>query len=217
MPAAIPERKAALANGEKTYLGGRLCNVHGNTPRLTKSGKCVDCERDREVGRRAVKNQYFKEYYVKNKARKTAYSKDYYKDNKPVIVQKVAAYQRKRTAEDIAYALRRSVRARTSFAIRNLGAGLSQSSMNLIGCSAEALKAHLESQFLDGMNWDNRSLWHIDHITPLSSATTRQELEALCHYSNLQPLWAVDNLRKGASMPTVKPKDLYESGKEANR
>jgi hypothetical protein len=56
----------------------------------------------------------------------------------------------------------------------------------------------LETQFTDGMSWDNRSEWHIDHIIPLSSAKTEDELYKLCHYENLQPLWAEDNLKKGA-------------------
>ena len=70
----------------------------------------------------------------------------------------------------------------------------------IIGCSFEELKAHLESQFVDGMTWENRSEWHVDHETPLASATTEEELLKLCHYTNLQPLWAKDNLSKGAKI-----------------
>jgi hypothetical protein len=47
------------------------------------------------------------------------------------------------------------------------------------------------------MTWDNRSEWHLDHIIPLSSAKTEEELYKLCHYTNLQPLWAVENMKKG--------------------
>lgn len=67
---------------------------------------------------------------------------------------------------------------------------------DIVGCSPEFLKEHLESQFTDGMSWDNRSEWHIDHIIPLSSAKTEDELYKLCHFTNLQPLWAEDNLKK---------------------
>ena len=55
---------------------------------------------------------------------------------------------------------------------------------------------HLEKQFAIGMSWENRSEWHIDHIIPLSSAKTEDEVYKLCHYTNLQPLWAEDNLKK---------------------
>jgi len=67
---------------------------------------------------------------------------------------------------------------------------------NIVGCSPQSLKEHLEKRFVDGMSWDNRSEWHIDHIIPLSSAKTEEELYGLCHYTNLQPLWAEDNLKK---------------------
>ena len=69
---------------------------------------------------------------------------------------------------------------------------------DIIGCSPQFLKEYLEKQFVIGMSWENHSLygWHIDHIIPLSSAKTEDELYTLCHYTNLQPLWAKDNLEK---------------------
>lgn len=66
----------------------------------------------------------------------------------------------------------------------------------LVGCSPQELKEHLEKQFTEGMSWENRKEWHIDHIIPLSSAKTEEELYKLCHYTNLQPLWAEENLKK---------------------
>jgi hypothetical protein len=66
----------------------------------------------------------------------------------------------------------------------------------IVGCSPQFLKEYLEKQFIDGMTWENRSEWHIDHIIPLSSAKTEDELYRLCHYTNLQPLWAEENLKK---------------------
>lgn len=67
---------------------------------------------------------------------------------------------------------------------------------DIVGCSPIFLKEHLEKQFVDGMSWNNKGMWHIDHIIPLSSAKTEEELYKLCHYTNLQPLWAEDNLKK---------------------
>jgi hypothetical protein len=46
------------------------------------------------------------------------------------------------------------------------------------------------------MSWENRDEWHIDHIIPLSSANSEEELYKLCHYTNLQPLWAEENIKK---------------------
>jgi len=72
------------------------------------------------------------------------------------------------------------------------------STRKIIGCSFDELKLHLEKQFLENMSWENYGIygWHIDHIIPLSSAQTKEELIKLNHYTNLQPLWAEDNLRK---------------------
>lgn len=72
-----------------------------------------------------------------------------------------------------------------------------------IGCSLDELKIHIESQFTEGMTWANHGLfgWHIDHKIPLSSAGNFDELVKLLHYSNIQPLWAIDNLKKAAKMP----------------
>jgi hypothetical protein len=69
---------------------------------------------------------------------------------------------------------------------------------DIVGCSPIFLKEHIENKFTEGMSWDNRGLfgWHIDHIIPLSSAKTKEEIYKLCHYTNLQPLWDEDNLKK---------------------
>ena len=70
---------------------------------------------------------------------------------------------------------------------------------DLIGCTPQQLKDYLESKFLEGMSWENRDEWHIDHIIPCASfdLTKVEEQQKCFHYTNLQPLWAVDNLKKG--------------------
>ena len=69
-----------------------------------------------------------------------------------------------------------------------------------MGCTISELKSYLESKFQPEMTWDNWALdgWHIDHIKPLVSfdLTDRNQLLESCHYTNLQPLWATDNLIK---------------------
>ena len=67
---------------------------------------------------------------------------------------------------------------------------------SIVGMDYASFKEYLESNFVDGMSWVHRGEWHIDHIIPLSSANTEEELISLCHYSNLQPLWGEDNIRK---------------------
>lgn len=87
-----------------------------------------------------------------------------------------------------------------------LGKEKSRSTTEYIGCSWEELRSHLESQFKEGMTWDNYGLygWHIDHIIPLASAESIEDLIPLLHFTNLQPLWAIENMKKGAKMPVTR-------------
>lgn len=85
------------------------------------------------------------------------------------------------------------------------------------GCSVDFLIKYLESKFLPGMTWENygHKGWHIDHIRPLSSIDWDNEKERaeVLHYTNLQPLWAEDNLRKNAKWPLILPtksKDILQ-------
>lgn len=71
---------------------------------------------------------------------------------------------------------------------------------SILGCDFNALKLHFESLFQAGMNWDNMGRWHIDHKKPLAMAKSVQDVIELNHYTNLQPLWALDNLRKGTKI-----------------
>ena len=67
----------------------------------------------------------------------------------------------------------------------------------ILGCSIEFFKSHIERQFTNGMSWENRKDWHIDHVIPLSSAATEEEVISLNHFTNLRPMFAKDNLVKG--------------------
>lgn len=71
--------------------------------------------------------------------------------------------------------------------------------MALIGCSIEDLRAHIESQFQPGMTWENYGKWHVDHIRPCVSFNLLDPMQQqeCFHYTNLQPLWAEDNIKKG--------------------
>ena len=75
----------------------------------------------------------------------------------------------------------------------------------ILGCSYEQFIIHLENQFTDGMQWDNYGEWHIDHIIPLATALTESDIITLNYYTNLQPLWATDNLAKSDKLDWIKP------------
>ena len=75
--------------------------------------------------------------------------------------------------------------------------GKSKRTDEILGISLAEFQGYLEKKFTDGMCWENYGKWHIDHKIPLSSALNEEELYKLCHFTNLQPLWAEDNIRKG--------------------
>lgn len=111
----------------------------------------------------------------------------------------LADYRKARWKENAQYRLSCLLRTRLNKFVS--GGIKSGSAVSDLGCSVHELKDHLESQFKEGMTWDNLGVggWHIDHIVPLSSfdLTDREQLLEACHYTNLQPLWAEENLRKG--------------------
>lgn len=111
-----------------------------------------------------------------------------------------AAYKSKKYKEDDSFRLACLLRARITRVMN--GGKRCLPIKDLIGCSLEELEKHLESKFQPGMTWENRGRkgWHIDHIRPCSSfdLTDPEQQKQCFHYTNLQPLWAIDNLRKNA-------------------
>lgn len=110
------------------------------------------------------------------------------------------ARQKEKYHNDPKFALKKNLRDRLSKALKSKkwikGSKFSQ----YIGCDLETLKKHFESKFKEGMTWDNYGNgpndWVIDHITPLASAETLEQIYELCHYTNLQPLWRIENSLK---------------------
>ena len=80
--------------------------------------------------------------------------------------------------------------------LRRFYYGKNSRSQEILGCSWEFFKCYIESKFTDGMSWENRSEWELDHIIPVSSAKDEQEMLRLNHYTNFQPLWMLDNRKK---------------------
>lgn len=135
-----------------------------------------------------------KAYEEANKYRRKGYHKSYKKANKDRILD----YLRERRKTDPLFKLKHSLRSRTLYAFKNKGYRKNTKTQEMLGVSWEIAKAHIERQFKKGMSWDNYGEWHIDHIIPLASANTEKQLMRLCHYTNLQPLWAQENLSKSA-------------------
>lgn len=133
------------------------------------------------------------EYHIKNRDSILEKVKNWRKENK----EKRNNYETERRKTNNLFKLIHYLRVRTNFYIKKTNHIKNKSSYEIIGCRPEYLKEYLEEQFTQGMTWKNYGEWHIDHIIPLSSATSQDDLYELCHYTNLQPLWAQDNLKKG--------------------
>jgi hypothetical protein len=141
---------------------------------------------------------YAKNYRIVNKKAIAYKKKKYYDKNKEMLLQrkKDIHYFKNRLAKDINFKLSRYLSCRIWHALkRNIK---SARTLELLGCSIEFLKGYLASKFIPGMTWENYGKWHVDHIKPCASYDLSNESEQkLCfNYTNLQPLWAEDNLSK---------------------
>lgn len=98
------------------------------------------------------------------------------------------------------YKIKRNLRRRINLALKDQGMIKDESLTQYLGCTIPELKKYLETKFLEGMNWDNYGKWHVDHITPCANfdLTIIENQKRCFQYTNLQPLWAKDNLAKGA-------------------
>ena len=140
-------------------------------------------------------------FYERNREARIEYAAQYRVDNWERVLKRNTAYKLRRMKEDPLFRAECAMRGYIRIAFKKRGHTKTGTTRALLGCEWDELKAHMERQFKPGMTWDNYGEWHIDHILPLASAETVDDLARLCHYKNLQPLWAEDNIRKGAKVP----------------
>jgi hypothetical protein len=154
--------------------------------------KCKSCIREYVEN----KTDHLKMYRDSRKEKSAEYLKEYRKKNRLALNKKSAEYEKRKKQEDTEFKLRRLLRDRLRKALKNSYKG--GSAVSDLGCNISFLKTYLESKFVEGMEWSNHGKWHIDHIVPLSSfdLTQKEQILVACHYTNLQPLWAVDNIKK---------------------
>lgn len=152
--------------------------------------------------------QQGREWYKNNKERKAATSKAYVENNKESFKKYQREYRRQKKNDDELYKLADSIRSRMYIAFQQKSWRKNTSFRKYIGGDLKTVKKHIESQFDLLMNWDNHGDWHIDHKIPLMAANNENELIALAHYKNLQPMWATDNKIKSDSF-TLSEKTLY--------
>lgn len=176
--------KVCLINKDKSEF--RLRKSKNREPYHLST--CKECERHKDRERYRLNPELYKEKSKRCRVKSDKVTKikltkkEYYEltKNKPINI------------------ITRSVRRRLKKYLNKFKVGKNNKTFDHIGCTPNELKQHIESLFSDGMTWVNYGLygWHIDHIVPLSSANTLDEMLKLNHYTNLQPLWWYDNLSK---------------------
>ena len=140
-----------------------------------------------------------REYYQNNKVEIGDKHRKYYQGNKKKVVAQQREYQRERYHFDPMYVIKLRLRSRMNIAVKAVGLdNKCASSSELLGISPQGLKEWLEAQFTEGMTWENRSDWHVDHIIPCDAfdLTVDQNQRICFWYKNLQPMWAKDNIQK---------------------
>jgi hypothetical protein len=177
---------------------------------------CKECDsllnkKYQQINKEKIKERR-KAHYISNKERLNNISNLYYKENKEksnLVSQEYfkthknykSEYRKTRKSNDNLYKLSESVRKLIWASLKHTGYTKKSKSHEIIGCSFEEFKVYLESKFESWMNWENKGLyngklnygWDIDHVIPLSSAKTEEELIKLNHYTNLQPLCSYTN------------------------
>jgi hypothetical protein len=194
----VPSTRAeAKSAGAKRYMTGDACKRGHIAERSTHNARCLTCEREYRVQAsvREARRETDLAYYLATRERSLPQQAE--KRKTPEALARRRARRSWRYANDLQFRLERVLRARMSRVLR--GAARCDGINELLGCTREFLVTYISMKFQPGMSWDNYGEWHIDHIRPCSSFDlTGEDGQRECfNYTNLQPLWAFDNLSKG--------------------
>lgn len=173
---------------------------------------CSKCKKDKELslfpinksGKNGIssvckecKSEQHKIYYINNKIKIDNRNKNYNIINKDKIYKYYKNYESNRKLIDPLFKLKHNIRSLILCSFKNSFTVKSKKTVEILGCTFEEFKIHLEKQFDNKMTWNNQgSYWEMDHIIPLASATNEQEIIELNHYTNFQPLYWLDNILK---------------------
>jgi hypothetical protein len=196
-PQASTERIAAWREANReSYIAKSRAYYEENKEEILEKQRLANARPERK----AAKSASDRAYRERNAQVMKAKARAYYEGNKARILRYQAEYSRTRASVDPAYRLVRRLRKRVWDAIVN--GYKAAPTLELIGCSVDVLMGHLEAQFSDGMSWANYGEWHVDHIRPCArfDLTDPAQQRECFHWSNLQPLWAEENIRKGARL-----------------
>lgn len=152
---------------------------------------------------KACRVEKSKQHYEANKEQIIVKNNKYYKNNRETVLKKQTKYNNHRAKTDSIFLLKKRCRARIWDALRKKGWTKKRKFAEYLGCSEQEFKDHIESLFTEGMTWEKLHAGeiHIDHHFPLSLAETEEDVYRLCHYKNLKPMWAADNISKSNKIP----------------
>lgn len=163
---------------------------------LKKRDSVLACSAKWAKNNKEKKKEGNKNYQLRNKEKIAHQKKIYHQKTLDRRREYIRDYMRNRRRTDLGFKLKHSLSSRLYSAVQKK----SDSTIILLGCSSQQLITHLEEQFVEGMSWDNYGVhgWHIDHIKPCASfdLTVESEQRKCFHYTNLQPMWAADNISK---------------------
>ncbi len=173
----------------------RKMNTKENT--LKNKDRLVSWRKEYYIKNKSVLNLKSKAYYENNKEASYGASKLWLENNRESDRLRRSTRKRERRASEPLYRISENLRCRLKSALKSKKWQKNNQFNKYIGCEKNYLVMYLENKFDNSMSWENYGKWEIDHIIPLSSAKTEQEMYELCHYTNLQPLWRIDNIKKG--------------------
>ena len=169
----------------------------------TEKGKIAVRERIRKwkIKKREEDPEFFKKYERKYNQNRKEYFVEYRNKNREKLRKAVREGAKNfylKTKRVPKYIILRRLRGKLWDTMNSIKLDKKVSSRKLLGCSVDEFKLYLESKFKKNMTWDNYGKWHIDHIKPISKfdLTIEEEQKKCFHFTNLQPLWALDNIRK---------------------
>jgi hypothetical protein len=172
-------------------------------------GECKSCNRDiqKKPNRKASQKKYrasekYKETRKEYRHQPEVREKERIYDNTKRLSYRKARFEVRYNSDPL-FNLKHRLRCRLYDMLRKRKWHKANSFVKYIGCTLSELHTHIENQFIVGMTWEKvmNGEIEIDHIIPLSSAKDSESMMKLCHYTNLQPLWKLDNRQKSDKMP----------------
>ena len=142
-------------------------------------------------------NDYNKKWREENEVYRKNYYKTFEKQNEEMTEKRRKRYNKRRKMDPL-FRLIINMRTQLNVILKEKNINKKNKTLDILGCTPQELKIHLEKKFKPGMNWANHGVygWHVDHIVPLNLAKTIDDVEYLMNYKNLQPLWATENILK---------------------